>query len=79
MERTIRETAMLANLSALRRTLAIALAKAAEAETAMQGGNTNQAIGAALGIEAIIGEAAALYGAAIALHRNRIDDAGTAR
>lgn len=73
MERTILETALLANLSALRRTPAAALDWAEEAEIAMQEGNTNQAIGAALGIEPMIGKVAALYGAAIALHRSHID------
>lgn len=71
MDTTIRKTAILANLSALRLTLAAALERATEAETAMQGGNANQAIGAAIGIETLIEDAAALYRAAIALHRSR--------
>jgi hypothetical protein len=72
-EQTIRETAILANLAALRLALAAALERATEAEAAMRAGKTNQAIGSALGIEQRTEEAGALYRAALALHRNRAD------
>jgi hypothetical protein len=71
MDTTLHETAILANVSSLRSTLAAALERATEAEAIMQDGHTNQAIGAAIGIETLIEDAAALYRAAIALHRSR--------
>jgi hypothetical protein len=71
MDTTMHETAILANLSALRLTLTAALERATEAEAIMQDGHTNQAIGAAIGIETLIEDAAALYRAAIALHCSR--------
>jgi len=70
MDRTLRNAAILANLSALRMTLAIALERAADAENAIKLGEVNQAIGAALGVETMLQEAAALHAAALALHRS---------
>ena len=71
MEKTIKQAAIAANLSALRLTLAAALDRATDAETAILEGEINQAIGAALGIETMLDEARALFGAALALHRGR--------
>ncbi|MGH6810796.1 MAG: hypothetical protein ACREDM_00125 [Methylocella sp.] len=70
MDRSIKETAILANLSALRATLAGALERATDAENAIKIGEVNQAIGAAHGIESILQDALALYAAALALHRS---------
>ena len=70
MDTALKNAAILANLSALRMTLAGALERAADAENAIKGGQINQAIGAALGIETMLQEAAALYTAALALHRS---------
>ena len=69
MERTTRQAAIAANLSALRATLENALARAVDAESAVTEGEINQAMGAALGIETMLEEARALFGAALALHR----------
>lgn len=71
MDSAIRHAAILANLSALRSTLAVALERAADAENAIASGEANQAIGAAMGIETMLDDAAALYAAALALHRSR--------
>ncbi|PZR93263.1 MAG: hypothetical protein DLM68_01125 [Hyphomicrobiales bacterium] len=65
MDRSIKQAAILANLSALRMTLAGALERAADAETAIKDGQINQAIGAAHGMETMLQDAAAL-----ALHRS---------
>jgi len=65
------KNAIQANLSALRMTLALALERAADAENAIKSGEVNQAMGAAMGIETMLDDAAALYAAALALHRNR--------
>lgn len=70
MDKTLRNAAILANLSALRMTLAGALERAADAENAIKLGEVNQAIGAALGVETMLQEAAALHAAALALHRS---------
>ncbi len=70
MDTLIKHTAILANLSALRATLAGALEFATDAETAIKNGEVNQAIGAALCIETMLQDAAALYTAALALHRS---------
>jgi len=69
MDNAIKLVAMQANLSALRATLAIALGLATEAESAMQRGNANEAIGAADGIAGLVADAAAFHTAALALHR----------
>jgi hypothetical protein len=69
MDKSIKQAAMLANFSALRMTLALALELATDAEVAMKDGNANQAIGAADGIAAMVKDAAALHAAAVALHR----------
>jgi hypothetical protein len=69
MEKTIKQAAIAANLSALRAVLENALVRAAIAEKAVMEGETNQAIGAALGVETLLDEARALFGAALALHR----------
>lgn len=70
MDTFIKHAAILANLSALRATLAGALDRAEDAENAIKSGEVNQAIGAAHGIETLLQEAAALYAAALALHRS---------
>jgi hypothetical protein len=59
MDRSIKEAAILANLSALRATLAGALERAADAENAIKLGEVNQAIGAAMGIDTMLQDAAA--------------------
>lgn len=69
MEKTIRQAAIAANLSALRAILENALVRAVDAESAVIDGDINQAIGAALGVETMLDEARALFGAALALHR----------
>ena len=69
MDKAVKQAAMLANLSALRTTLAAALERAADAENAMMDGQANQAIGAADGIAALLQDATALYAAALAQHR----------
>ena len=69
MEKTIRQAAIAANLSALRAILENALVRAVDAESAVIDGEINQAIGAALGVETMLDEARALFGAALALHR----------
>jgi hypothetical protein len=72
MERTIRQAAIAANLSALRAVLEKALWRAEDAEQAVIDGPINQAIGAAIGIELMLDEARALYGAALSLHRGSL-------
>ena len=62
-------TAIAANLEALNALLNEASLCAADAVTAMRQGEQNGAIGAALRIEDMLKQAAALYGAAVALHR----------
>ena len=69
MDTTLKNAAILANLSALRMTLAGALERAADAEIAVKSGEINQAIGAAIGIDTMLQDAAALHAAALALHR----------
>ena len=71
METTIKQAAIAANLSALRAILWEALLRAEDADTAAIEGQINQAIGAALGIETMLDQACALFGAALALHRGR--------
>ena len=69
MDRTIKQAAIAANLSALRLILREALLRAADADTEAIEGQINQAIGAALGVETLLDEARAPFGAALALHR----------
>ncbi|MCI0599890.1 MAG: hypothetical protein L0Y60_10275 [Beijerinckiaceae bacterium] len=73
MDRSIKQAAILANLSALRATLAGALERATDAENAIKDGEVNQAIGAVHGIESMLQDALALYTAALALHRGGRD------
>ena len=70
MDTALKNAAILANLSALRMTLAGALERAADAENAIKLGEVNQAIGAAMGIDTMLQDATALYTAALALHRS---------
>jgi hypothetical protein len=70
MDTALKNAAILANLSALRMTLAGALERAADAENAAKSGEINQAIGAAMGIDTMLQDATAFYGAALALHRS---------
>jgi len=69
MDTSLKNAAILANLSALRMTLAGALERAEDAENAVKSGEINQAIGAVHGIDTMLQDAAALYAAALALHR----------
>jgi hypothetical protein len=69
MDTALKNAAILANLSALRMTLAGALERAEDAENAIRQGEINQAIGAVHGLDTMLQEAAALYAAALALHR----------
>ena len=70
METTLKSAAILANLSALRMTLAGALERATDAEDAVKSGEINQAIGAVHGLDTMLQDATALYAAALALHRS---------
>ncbi len=70
MDTALKNAAILANLSALRMTLAGALERAEDAENAIKLGEVNQAIGAAMGLDTMLQTATALYGAALALHRS---------
>jgi len=70
MDRSIKEAAILANLSVLRATLAGALERATDAENAIKSGEINQAIGAVHGLDTMLQDATALYAAALALHRS---------
>ncbi len=69
MDTSLKNAAILANLSVLRMTLAGALERAADAENAIKLGEVNQAIGAAMGLDTMLQDAAALHAAALALHR----------
>lgn len=60
-----------ANLEALHFILVDAAKLSAEAHELMKRGNRNGAIGAALGLDVVLEDAKALYGAAFALHRMR--------
>ncbi|WP_395664426.1 hypothetical protein [Methylocella sp.] len=70
MNSTTGQAIILANLSALRATLAEALERATEAENVIKAGEQNQAIGTALGIDEMLQNAAALYAAALIFHRD---------
>jgi hypothetical protein len=63
--------AIAANLEALHFILVDAAKLSAEAHELMQRGERNGAIGAALGLDVVLDDAMALYGAALALHRLR--------
>lgn len=63
--------AIAANLEALHLILVDAAKRSAEAHELMQRGERNGAIGAALGLDVVLEDAKALYGAAPAVHRTR--------
>ena len=63
--------AIAANLKALHALLAVAATRSAEGHQLIQSGECNGAIGTVLELDAILEDAKALYGAAIALHRLR--------
>lgn len=69
MDKATRTAAIVANLNALYRTLESARTRADEAAAAAGLGEINQAIGAALGLDALLDDARALFTAAIVLHR----------
>jgi len=70
-EKTITQIAIGANLAALCENLTKAAQYAQEGHEAMEAGEQNQAIGSILYLETMLGEATALYNAAIALHRTK--------
>ena len=70
MDTSFKNAAICGNLYALRMTLADALTRAENAENAVKSGEINQAIGAVHGIDTMLQDAAALYAAALALHRS---------
>ena len=70
MDKALRVAAIIANLYALRMTLAGALERSADAENAAKSGEVNQAIGAVHGLDTMLQDATALYAAALALHRS---------
>lgn len=61
--------AITANLRSLQVLLAAAATRSSEAYVLSQRGEFNQAIGTVLGLDTILDDAKALYGAAIVLHR----------
>jgi len=69
MDKEIKKTTIGANLEALENILYAANVRASEAVAAIKQGEINQAIGAASGIEEMLKQATALYGAALAIHR----------
>lgn len=69
--KTIIQNAVAANLAALAQRLTQAAELAKEAQSAMEQGQPNQAIGTILSFDHILPEAQALYNAAIVLHRGR--------
>ena len=69
MTTDITTTAITANIAALTARLQETAALASEANTAMQGGETNEAIGTLLMFERHLREADALLHAALILHR----------
>ncbi len=70
-QKTTTQIAIGANLAALCENLAKAAEYALEGHKAMEAGEQNQAIGSILYLETMLGEATALYNAAIALHRTQ--------
>lgn len=69
MPADVKAQAITANLKALQALLAVAAKHSAEAYLLSQSGERNGAIGTVLGVDAILDDARALYGAAIMLHR----------
>ena len=67
----VNDKAIAANLEALHLILEDAANRSAEAHELMQRGERNGAIGTALGLDIVLEDAKALYGAALALHRTR--------
>lgn len=65
----VKTQAITANLKALQALLAAAANQSAEAYLLIQSGERNGAIGTVLGLDTVLEDAKALYGAAIALHR----------
>ena len=70
--KTVIQNAITANLAALAQRLTDAADLARQAHDAMKEGEQNQAIGTIISFEQLLPEAAALFNAAIALHRNRL-------
>ena len=68
------DTAIKANLDALRERLDVAKTMTLLAHSAMADGNRNLAMGTILDLETALPECTALYGAIIALHRSRLAD-----
>jgi hypothetical protein len=69
MDIEMKKTTIQANLQALEKLLHDANVRASEAVAAINQGEINQAIGTSLGIEDMLKQATALYGAAIAIQR----------
>ena len=69
IESTMKIVAITANLAALHAILKHAAERSAEAHGVILRGERNGAIGALLGLDAILEDAKTLYGAAMALHR----------
>lgn len=69
MDQQTKTTTIAANLEALEKILYEANVRASEAVAAIKQNEVNQAIGCALGIEDMLKQAAALYGAAVVIHR----------
>jgi len=67
----VKVRAIAANLEALHGLLMEAAKRSAEGHDLIQRDEPNGAIGAVLGLDAILDDAKALYGAALALHRLR--------
>jgi hypothetical protein len=65
----VKAQAITANLRSLQAMLATAAKQSSEAYLLSQKGELNQAIGTVLGLDTILDDAKALYGAAIVLHR----------
>jgi len=70
---TIVTNAITANLAALSHRLARAAHLAEEAHAAITEGQQNQAIGTIMDLELLLAEAKALFEAALALHRGRVE------
>ncbi len=67
----VKVNAIAANLRALQALLTVAAKCSAEGHQLIQSGECNGAIGTVLQLDAILDDAKALYGAALALHRLR--------
>jgi hypothetical protein len=68
----VKVNAIGANLKALHALLTVAATRSAEACQVIQSGECNGAIGTVLQLNAILDDAKALYGAALALHRLKV-------